>query len=92
MQDALHHSSLVLICSLALDYAEMAVNVTIAAMCPDCIDARVFAAMRPLGLVNVSVVRGGMDVTDPENGLFSVTANAAVEARSAISPDMLCLS
>ena len=92
MQDALHHSSLVLICSLALYYSEAEVNATIAAMCPDCVDAQVFAASQPLGPENVTVVKGGMDLTDSENGLFSAIANAAVGAQPAIGPDILRLS
>lgn len=92
VQDALHHSSLVLFRSLALDHAEMQVNVTIAAMCPERVDAQVVAASLPRGRANVTVVKGGLNVTDPENGTVSVIANAAVEACLAIDPDTWRLS
>ena len=43
-------------------------------------------------IANVTVVKGGMNVTDPENGTVSVIANAAVEACLAIDPDTWRLS
>ena len=78
--------------SLALDHADMEVNVTIAAMCPERVDAQVVAASLPRGRANVTVIKGGMNVTNPESGTVSVIANAAVEACLAIDPDRWRLS
>ena len=36
--------------------------------------------MLPHGIVSVDVVRGGLNVNDPENETISVIATAAVEA------------
>ena len=80
VQDALHHSSLVLFRVLSLDHAEMRVQVTIGVQAPERVDIAVVTAQLPRGRPVVSVVRGGLDVHDPETGTTHVVATAAVEA------------
>ena len=80
VQDAIHHSSLTLFSSLGLDHAAMQVKVTIGAQAPEKVDRKVVAAELPRGVAEVSVVKGGIDIHDPERGSISVVANAAIEA------------
>lgn len=87
VQDALHHSSLILFRSLGYDHQDMAVNVTIAVQKPDQVDADQVAADLPRGKAKVTVVHGGLDIHDEENGTVSVIANAAVEACLDINAD-----
>lgn len=80
VQDALHHSSLILFRSLELDSALMQVRVTIAVERPDQVDCATVAASLPRGQASVKAVKGGMNVVDAENRTTSVVATAAVEA------------
>ena len=80
VQDALHHSSLILFRSLELDSALMQVRVTIGVERPDQVDCATVAASLPRGQASVKAVKGGMNVIDPENQTTSVVATAAVEA------------
>ena len=80
VQDALHHSSLILFRSLGYDHADMQVNVTIGVQQPDQVDADVVAGDLPRGKAKVNVVSGGQNVVDQDNGTVSVIATAAVEA------------
>jgi len=80
VQDALHHSSLTLFRSMALDSALMQVRVTIGVEKPEQVDCAAVAASLPRGQATVTAVRGGLNVVDAENGTTSVIATAAVEA------------
>lgn len=80
VQDALHHSSIVLFQTLGVDHKTMRVQVTIGVQVPERVDATVVAAELPRGYAQVTVVRGGMNVHDPELGTTHVIATAAVEA------------
>ena len=80
VQDAIHHSSLTLFSSLGLDHAKMQVKVTIGVQAPEKVDKDTVAAELPRGVAEVSVVKGGIDIHDPERGSISVVANAAIEA------------
>ncbi len=80
VQDALHHSSIVLFRSLGIDHREMRVQVTIGVQQPDRVDAAVVAAELPRGRAEVRVVHGGLNVHDPDQGTTHVLATAAVEA------------
>lgn len=79
VQDALHHSSLILFRSLDLDHADMEVRVTIGVQKPDRVDTDAVAASLPRGQASVSVVKGGLNVPH-EDGSVSVVATAAVAA------------
>ena len=80
VDDALHHSSLILFRSLGLDHAEMDVRVTIAVQQPKKVNTAVVAAKLPRGNPIVQVVFGGLDMVDDVHDTRSVIAIAAVEA------------
>jgi len=81
VQDALHHSSLILFRSLGIDRESMQVEVTIGVQQPGNVDQSIIAKQIPYGEVIVNVVEGGLNVVDDENGTTSVIATAAVAAR-----------
>jgi uncharacterized protein (TIGR02058 family) len=81
VEDAIHHSSLTLIRTLGLDPAAMRVEVTVGVQRPaEVVADRVKAAL-PHGQVAVRVVKGGLDIPDPETGEGAVVATAAVTVR-----------
>ena len=80
VDDAIRHSSLILFRSLNLDHEQMVVNVTIGVQEPERVDSDVVAAKLPRGRAVVSVVHGGQNVADSDNGTLSVIASAAIEA------------
>ncbi len=80
MQDALHHSSIVLFKSLGLDHRDMRVQVTIGVQQPERVDAEVVAAEMPRGNPEVKVVHGGLNVHDPDNATTHVIATAGIAA------------
>jgi len=92
VQDALHHSSLILFRSLGIDRDSMQVEVTIAVQHPDKVDKQQIAKQIPYGEVLVNVVNGGMNVVDQQNGTTSVIATAAVAARLNLSDEPFLLS
>ena len=81
VQDALHHSSLAFIRTLGLDSKQMKVEVTIGVQQPDRVDAAKVAASLPHGQATVMVVKGGLDVPDPEGGDTAIIASAAIAVR-----------
>ncbi|MGE5268837.1 MAG: Lin0512 family protein [Thiohalocapsa sp.] len=81
VQDAIHHSSLSLIRSLAVDAETMQVEVTIGVQRPDQVKAEAVAAALPHGRVSVRVEKGGLDVPDDSSGDVAVIASAAVTVR-----------
>ena len=86
VDDALHHSSLILFRSLGFDHADMDVRVTIAVQNPEKVDQAIVAAKLPRGNATVKVVKGGLDVVDNVHNTKSVIATAAVEAYLDIDP------
>ncbi len=80
VHDALHHSSIVLFRSLGYDHMDMRVQVTIGVQEPDKVDVAAVTAELPRGRAQVTVVHGGLNVNDPENGTTHVVATAAVAA------------
>ena len=80
VQDALHHSSIVLFRTLGVDHMDMRVQVTIGVQHPERVDAAVVMAELPRGRAEVTVVHGGLNVHDPEQGTTHVVATAAVAA------------
>jgi uncharacterized protein (TIGR02058 family) len=76
--DALHHSSLAFMRTLAVDKAELDVEVTIGVQRPERVDAARVEAALPHGNVTVRVVVGGLDVYDPDGDDRTVIASAAV--------------
>ena len=86
VDDALHHSSLMLFRSLGFDHADMDVRVTVAVQDPGKVDQAAVAATLPRGNVAVQVVKGGLDVVDDVHNTKSVIATATVEAYLDIDP------
>lgn len=80
IQDALHHSSIVMFKSLGVDHQEMRVQVTIGVQKPDQLDIAALTAELPRGRAQVTAVLGGLDVHDAENDQTHVIATAAIEA------------
>jgi uncharacterized protein (TIGR02058 family) len=82
VQDALHHSSLAMIRTLKINSkTDMFVDVTIGVQNPDKVDVEKVRASLPHGIVTVKVVKGGLDVADPDNNDPAVIASAAVAVR-----------
>jgi uncharacterized protein (TIGR02058 family) len=80
VQDALHHSSIVLFKSLGYDHHDMRVQVTIGVQEPGEVDVARVASELPRGRAEVTVVHGGLNVHDREQETTHVIATAAVEA------------
>ena len=80
VNDALHHSSIVLFRSLGYDHQAMRVQVTIGVQQPALVDCDEVAKALPRGRAQVTAVFGGLDVVDPEQGTTHVIATAAIEA------------
>ena len=92
VEDALHHSSLILFRSLGLDHADMDVRVTIAVQQPEKVNIALVAAKLPRGNPIVQVVQGGLDVVDSVHDTRSVIATAAIEAYLDINESQWVLS
>lgn len=92
VQDALHHSSIVLFKSLGIDHQEMRVQVTIGVQQPERVDVDVVTAELPRGRAEVCVVHGGLNVHDPDNDTTHVIATAAIAALLPIDPAQWRLS
>ena len=80
VQDALHHSSIVLFKSLSYDHSQMRVQVTIGVQEPDLVDIVRVCAELPRGRAEVTAVYGGLNVHDAEQNTTHVIASAAIEA------------
>ena len=80
VQDALHHSSIILFRSLDLNREDMLVKVAIGVQKPDLIDCDAVAAELPHGKVSVVAEEGGLNIVDEENGTVSVIATAGISA------------
>ncbi len=81
VSDAIHHSSLSLIRSLAVDARTMQVEVTIGVQRPGEVRADEVKAALPHGAVTVRVVKGGLDVPGEAAGDVAIIASAAVTVR-----------
>lgn len=81
VDDAIHHSSLTFLRSLKIKPSDMQVTVTIGVQKPDQVDRDAVKAKLPHGQVEVRIVKGGLDIPDPEVDDITVIASAAVEAR-----------
>lgn len=82
VNDAIYHSSLTFVRALGIDARrELRVDVTIGVQQPAKVDVAAVKAVLPHGQVSVDVVKGGLDVPDPENNDVAVIASAAVAVR-----------
>ncbi|MGA1600048.1 MAG: Lin0512 family protein [bacterium] len=80
VQDAIHHSSLILFRSLEISHEQMQVNVTVGVQRPDQVDREAVARELPRGNVSVTVTQGGLNVVDEVHQTTSVIATVAIEA------------
>ncbi|WP_296418009.1 Lin0512 family protein [Pseudooctadecabacter sp.] len=80
IEDALRHSSLPLFEATGLSHDAMRVQVTVGVQDPEAVDCAALAAKLPRGRAEVQAVKGGLNVTNPDNGTVIVIASAAVEA------------
>lgn len=92
VQDALHHSSIVLFRSLGYNHQEMRVQVTIGVQEPHRVEIDRVEAELPRGRAEVTVVHGGLNVHDPEQLTTHVIATAAIAAFLPINLDDWALS
>ena len=81
VQDAIHHSSLSMIRSLAVKREAMLVEVTVGVQRPERVDHVAVQKTLPHGTVTVRVVKGGLDVPDEASGDTAVIASAAIAVR-----------
>lgn len=86
VEDAIHHSSLILLRTLRIDPAAMLVDVTIGVQQPEKVDAGAVKATLPHGQVTVKVVQGGVDV--PNEGPDDVTVIASAAIAVAVDLDL----
>jgi uncharacterized protein (TIGR02058 family) len=86
IQDALHHSSIVMFRSIDISHEQMDVRVTIAVQEPDKLDIAALEAELPRGNASVTAVEGGLNVHDADNDQTHVIATAAIEAFVPINP------
>jgi uncharacterized protein (TIGR02058 family) len=80
IEDAIRHSSLPMFGALGLDHRQMRVKVTVGAQEPDAVDCEALREGLPRGEVEVTAVKGGLDVVNPDDGNRIVIVSAAVEA------------
>ncbi|MDD9904715.1 MAG: Lin0512 family protein [Rhodospirillaceae bacterium] len=81
VDDALHHSSLVMIRTLGVNKDDVLVDVTIGVAKPEEVDTEAVKAKLPVGQVTVNAVKGGLDLPDADTGDTLVMASAAIEVR-----------
>lgn len=81
VQDALHHSSLVLFRTLAVDPNDMRIELILTAQEPDKIDTDAVAATLPYGEVTTKAIKGGLNVPDDATGGVTVIVNAGILVR-----------
>ncbi len=81
VDDAIHHSSITMFCSMGLDPASMEVEVTLAARQPERIDLEQIRKALPFGKVIPRAVKGGLDVIDETSGEPVVIVNAGLVVR-----------
>ena len=79
VNDALHHSSLVLLPTFNIDPNTMMVEVTVGVQRPEKVDANAVKAALRHGQVKVKAVNGGLDIPNETPGDITVIATAAIE-------------
>ena len=77
LKDALWHNSLSVVPALGYPRDAMHVEIEIGVSKPDQVDKAVVAAVLPYGKGVVNVVKGGLDIVNPEGDNTTVIANAA---------------
>ena len=80
IEDAIRHSTLPIFQSIDMPHTDMRVQVTVGVQEPDKIDADALKSGLPRGRAEVNVVKGGLNIPNPETEDTAVVATAAVEA------------
>ncbi len=80
IEDALRHSSIPLFEATGISHDAMRVQVTVGVQDPDAVDCTVLVGSLLRGQASVKAVKGGLNVTNPDNSNTIVIASAAVEA------------
>ena len=92
VRDAIGHSSISLFRSCGYNHRDMVVKVTIAVQAPDAVDAATVAEQLPRGNPEVTVVRGGLNIDDPQQETPTVIASAAIEAFLDVDAEVWAIS
>lgn len=79
VQDALQHSSILLLRSLNIDQRQLRIKVTIGVQAPESIDADAVVTELPADCREVTIAKGGLNVHDPVLGTTQIAATAAIE-------------
>ena len=77
VKDALWHNSINLAELFGKAKTDMLIDVEVASQNPEAVDINAVAEIFPYGQVQVTVVRGGLDIPRPD-GLPTVMANVAI--------------
>ena len=80
IEDAMRHSSIPLFERLGISHAAMRVQVTVGVPNPDGIDLPALTKTLPRGNAQVTAVKGGLKITNPDTGNVTIVASAAIEA------------
>ena len=81
LKDALWHNSLSVAAALGLDVDSMQVDVTIGAPKPDTVDRAAVLAVLPHGTGTVTVVEGGLEISNDAGTDVTIMASAAAVVR-----------
>ena len=81
VQDAIHHSSLIMIKSLDIAREDMHVEVTVGVQDPSAVDTAAVTKTLPYGQITVKAVSGGQDVPTDTGDDRAVIATAAIIVR-----------
>ena len=81
LRDALWHNSLSVAGALGLPVDAMQVEVTIGVPRPDLVDQQAVLAVLPHGTGTVTVVEGGLEITNDTGTNTTIVANAAAIVR-----------
>lgn len=81
VEDAVHHSSLVLLRTLDIDPSTMLVDVTVGVQRPEKVDPEAVKAALPHGQITVNAVKGGLDIANEGPGDVTAIAIAAITVR-----------
>lgn len=85
LQDALWHNSINLAELFGKEKDTMQVDVEIGIAQPDRVDTDALKDIFPYGIINITAVKGGLDVPRPD-GVPTVIANAAISVSLDLEP------
>jgi uncharacterized protein (TIGR02058 family) len=92
LRDALWHNSLSVAAALGLPVDAMQVEVTIGVPRPEGVDKAAVLAVLPHGTGTVTIVEGGLEITNDEGTNTTILANAAAVVRLDVAEGRLMTS